>query len=374
MSKFALTATAAIALTMSASLGANAETWKYSSWTTPTAVNNAKGTVPLFEAIEQKTGKAFNFQNFMGAQLFNSRTTLKGVGDGVVDAGVVVPAFTPQELKHAAIITDAVALFTDEFVSVPAANEALFTTCTDCMADFKANGTISLGAYGGGNLRMQCAIDINSARDLRGLKAAGVSSMTARWAEVLGQSRQQIGPGDILAALQRRQVDCSMSAMEHLTTLSLKDVVKTIVDLPLGAFPAIHLMTINQKSWQRLSLEHKKLIAEETPKAIARATVTYAHGDDEGFKLAKERGIKVVKFPELEKTWADFVELEKSKTIIELAKPRGVSEEAARKVLDAHLALLPKWKGIMDRVGRNEQALAKAMWDEIYSKLDLDKI
>jgi TRAP-type transport system periplasmic protein len=353
---------------------AQSATWKYSSWTPPASVNNKDGTIPMFAEIDKRTNKSFAIQNFMGAQLFNNRTTLKGVTDGVVDAGVVVPAFTPQELKHAVVITDAVAMFTDEWISVPAANEALFTTCKECMADFKANGTISLGAYGGGNLRMQCAVPVNSADDLKGLKAAGVSSMTARWAAMLGQTRQQIGPGEILAAMQRRQVDCSMSALEHLLTLSLKDVVKTIVDHPLGAFPAIHLMVINQKSWQNLPMEFKKLVLEETPKAIARSTAAYATGEDQALAVAKERNIKVVKFPAYDKLWAEFVETERSRTIAELGKARGLPEETTNKVLKAHLDLMPKWKAIMDRAGRNQQALAKAMWDEIYSKLDPDRI
>jgi TRAP-type C4-dicarboxylate transport system substrate-binding protein len=191
---------------------------------------------------------------------------------------------------------------------------------------------------------------------------------------MLGQTRQQIGPGEILAAMQRRQVDCSMSALEHLLTLSLKDVVKTIVDHPLGAFPAIHLMVINQKSWQNLPMEFKKLVLEETPKAIARSTAAYATGEDQALAVAKERNIKVVKFPAYDKLWAEFVETERSRTIAELGKARGLPEETTNKVLKAHLDLMPKWKAIMDRAGRNQQALAKAMWDEIYSKLDPDRI
>jgi TRAP-type C4-dicarboxylate transport system substrate-binding protein len=368
-------AVAIIALGLLASPGAAQNTtWKYTSWTPPSSINNVYGTIPMFESIEKITGKKFIVQNFMGAQLFNNRTTLKGVADGVADAGVVVPAFTPQELKHAAIITDAVALFTDDWASTPAANEALFTVCPECMKDFHDNNTISLGVYGGTQLRTQCVVDVPDVAALKGLKVAGVSSMTARWAERIGQVRQQIGPGDLLPALQRRQVDCTMSPLEFMFTLSLQDVVKTVVDHPLGAFPAIHLMTVNRKSWQALSPAYKKLILEEMPKAIARSTGAYANGDAKARKVAAEKGIKIVTFPELDAIWTDFVKTEKEKTVIELAAARGISAEVTTKVLNAHLSLLPKWKKIMDERGRNEEALAKAMWDEIFSKLDPDKL
>lgn len=354
---------------------AGAAEWKYTSWTPPSAVNNAQGTIPMFESIEKRTNGDFKIENFMGAQLFNNRTTLKGVGDGVADAGVIVPAFTPQELKHAAIITDAVSLFTDEWVTVPAANEALLLqTAPELMEDFHNNGTISLGVYGGGNLNMQCAIDIDSVDDLKGLKVAGVSSMTARWAEKLGAVRQQIGPGDLQPALERRQVDCTFSPLEFLTALSLKDVVKTIVDRPLGAFPAIHIMLVNQNSWKELSTEYKKLILEEMPHTIARAASTYYKGDAEGREIAKANGIKILDMPELDPLWDEFVNAEREKTIVELAAGRGVSAEVTNRVLNTHLDLLVKWRKIMDERGRNQEALAQAMWDEIFSKVDPDTL
>jgi hypothetical protein len=58
----------------------------------------------------------------------------------------------------------------------------------------------------------------------------------------------------------------------------------------------------------------------------------------------------------------------------ELAAARGISAETTNKVLEAHLSLMPKWKKIMDTRGRNEEVLAKALWEEVFSKVDPDKI
>lgn len=348
--------------------------WKYTSWTPPSSINNVAGTIPLIESVEKKTNKGFTIQNFMGAQLFNSRTTLKGVSDGVADAGVVVPSFTPQELKHAAIINDAVALFTDDWASSGAANEALFTNCPECLKDFHDNDTVTLGVYGGSQNRMQCVVDIATVDDLSGLKVAGTTSMSARWAAELGQVRQMISPGEILPALQRRQVDCTMNPLEFLYTLGLGEVVKTIVERPLGAFPAIHLMVVNRGSWKKLNPEYKKILIEEMPNAIARAAGAYATGHERALKLAAEKGIKVVEFPVLDEKWEKFVKLERSKHVIELAAARGISAEVTNKVLDAHLSLMPKWKKIMDTRGRNKEVLAEALWEEVFSKIDPDKI
>jgi len=77
-------AIAAAVLAMATSAGAIE--LKYSSWTPPLAPNNRAGTIPLFAAIEKETKGTPNemtFKNFMGAQLFNSHTTLAGIQQSV---------------------------------------------------------------------------------------------------------------------------------------------------------------------------------------------------------------------------------------------------------------------------------------------------
>lgn len=349
---------------------AQSTSWKYTSWTAPTSPNNRLGTVPLIESLTKKTNGSFKVENFMGAQLFNNRTTLKGVSDGVADAGVIVPAFNPVELKHNSIITDAPALFTDGWASAGAANEALFFGCPECKSDFEKMNVVSLGIYSPGQNYLQCVDEVKTLEDLRGKKVAGVSSMTARWAEVLGQSRQQIGPGDLLPALQRRQVDCTMSPLEFLFALSLKDVVRTVVERPLGAFPAIHLMLVNQSSWDKLSKEHKQALLDEMPDAIARVVAGYNEDEVRARKEAMEKGAKFIKMPEMEKPWENFVDTER-KVLVDLAKARGVPAEVTTRIVDEHLKLTAKWSKLLDKVGRTKESFAKALRDEVFSKVKL---
>lgn len=349
-------------------VAAQSTSWKYTSWTAPNSPNNRLGTLPLFENLTKKTNGSFKVDNFMGGQLFNNRTTLQGVSEGVADAGVIVPAFNAVELKHNAVITDAPALFTDGWAATGAANEALFFGCPECAEDLKKLKVVSLGVYSPGQNYMQCADELKALEDLSGKKLAGVSSMTARWAEVLGQARQQIGPGDLLPALQRRQVDCTMSPLEFLFALSLKDVVRTVIDRPFGAFPAVHLMLVNQASWGNLSAEHKKALLDEMPDAIARVVAGYNDDEARARKEAMEKGTKFIKLPAIEEPFAKFVESER-KVLVELAKARGVSEETTLRIIDEHLRLTEKWSKLMDKVGRTKEGFAKALRDEVYSKV-----
>src|SRR5262245_15192544 len=91
--------TAAFAAVSLVATAATAAEWRYSSWTPPRAPNNAYGSIPLIEALLKESNGTFKVQNFMGAQLFNNITTLAGIRDGAVDAGVTVPVFNAAELK-----------------------------------------------------------------------------------------------------------------------------------------------------------------------------------------------------------------------------------------------------------------------------------
>jgi TRAP-type C4-dicarboxylate transport system substrate-binding protein len=346
--------------------------WKYSSWTALTAPNNRLGTIPLIEDVKKETNGGFNIQNFMGGQLFDARSTLKGISEGIVDAGVIVPAFTAAELKHNAIVTDAPPLFTDGWASTGAANEILFHGNPEQMQDFLKLNTITLGVYSPGQSYLQCLDDIQSVDDLKGKKVAGVGSSTARWAAALGQARQQIGPGDLLPAMQRRQVDCTMSPLEFLFALSLKDVVRTVVEHPSGAFPAVHLMVVNKNSWNKLSGAEKQTLIKAMAPAVARVVNGYNNDEERARKEAAAEGAKFVELPALDPMWDKFVQSEKE-TIIGLAKDRGIAADVAERIIDEHLRLLEKWTAIMDRVGRTREGMEKALWEEVYSKIDLEK-
>ena len=58
--------------------------------------------------------------------------------------------------------------------------------------------------------------------------------------------------------------------------------------------------------------------------------------------------------------------------VISRAKKRGVKNP--QKIIDAHLANLAKWTKIMAAIPRTPEAYAKALWGEVYAKLDPAKM
>jgi TRAP-type C4-dicarboxylate transport system substrate-binding protein len=360
----------AAAMVVSVTATASAVTLKYSSWTPPPAPNNHYGTIPLFKQLEQDTNGTLKFQNFMGAQLFNAFTTLPGISEGAVDAGVTVPVFNAAELKAHTTMGELQALTRDGWSGAGAGTELVLMDCKECIDDYAKMNAISLGVYGGAGYFMQCNDDLTQASDLKGKKLGDGSAVFARFAKQIGMSRIQMGPGDYLQALQRGTVDCIVGPLEWQKGYSLADATKTVIqDVQLGVFATVSLVTFNKNSWDKLSTEHKKAIVNRMPEAIARTVNGYYVNEKEGIALAKKKHVKFVNFgSEFQKMWDDFAKSE-PKSIAEAAKGRGA--KTADEIVDMSIKALKKWEGIVDKEGQNEAAFAKSLKDHVYDKVKL---
>jgi TRAP-type C4-dicarboxylate transport system substrate-binding protein len=356
---------AALALMTTAATAAD---WRYSSWTPPLAPNNAYGSIPLIEALLKESKGTFKVQNFMGAQLFNNITTLAGIRDGAVDAGVTVPVFNSAELKTHDTIADMQALTRDGFSAAMAGTEMVLLNCPECLAEYDRQNTITLGTYAGSNFHMMCNFEIKSVDDLKGKKVAGGSAMHARLAKALGQTRIQLGPGDYLQSLSNRQVDCAMGPREWLLTYGLKDAVKSVAqDQGFGAFFTVSLVTVNKNSWKKLTEQERALLLRLVPASLVRTTIGINKNDDRGIQVGREKGVKFVDLgPGFKDTWRKFQEAEVT-SVIESAKGRGVAH--AERIVKKQIELFKKWEAIVDRIGPDEAKLTQALNDEVYSKV-----
>jgi TRAP-type transport system periplasmic protein len=369
----ALALTAAVSATIWASPAtAQLKEFRYSSWTPPPAPNNRFGTVPLFEAIEKElkgTPDEITFRNFMGAQLFNNRTTLAGVRDGAVDAGVTVPVFNPGELKAHVTLGELQAVTRDGYSAAAASTETLLLNCPECLDDYAKNNSLLLGVYASAPYYMQCNFEIKSMNDLKGRKTAEGNPMFARFAAKLGMSGLQMGPADYLQALQRNTAECIFGPLDWLNAFSLKDVVKTVVmDIHQGVVPAVSMMTTNKNSWAKLSDGQRKAFLKHMPDAIMRVVHGYYVDEKRGMDDAKAKGTQFINLgPEYVKAWQDFKAGE-NQTVLDGAKKRGV--KSADEIVKANLENLAKWEKIVDEIGQDPDKVADEMRKRIFDKVN----
>ena len=99
-------AAVAIGLAVSGSAAAQSGEIKLNSWLGPAHPINTGGYTPFIKAMEEESKGALKFRLFLSGSLLDSRGTLPGIRDGVVEGGFVVLSFHPAEFPHATTFTD----------------------------------------------------------------------------------------------------------------------------------------------------------------------------------------------------------------------------------------------------------------------------
>src|SRR5690606_38350445 len=112
----------------------------------------------------------------------------------------------------------------------------------------------------------------------------------------------------------------------------------------------------------------KQVVVKEIPGIVARATIDGYIADDNAVRAKYEDKVTFnEEVPEIRQA-LDKINEEGLPDIIEAAKKRGATDPKA--IADAYLKNLEHWHKLSEeKIKGDTDALAKALWDEIYSKV-----
>jgi len=91
----------------------------------------------FFKDLKAETNGSLTGRIFPGGQLLNLPATLKGIGDGVVDAGFTGTSFNQGELKNTNVLSDLLPFVTNSYVAAAAAAQTTIVDCEACLNEFK---------------------------------------------------------------------------------------------------------------------------------------------------------------------------------------------------------------------------------------------
>ena len=369
---FGIAAAAIAALLLNAPPGVSKDL-TFGNYLPPTQFTNPHGLVPLFEQLEAATGGSLKFKLYPGGQLFSAKASLVSIGNRIADAGLVVPPFHQSELKNAMVVTDLVFANPDPLTVVAAAIETVLLDCPECQGDYKRRNTIFLIGYGTTEWNLMCKPIVKSLADVQGKKVRSVGAF-GRVVKAMGGVPVGMPMIDAVEGVQRGQIDCIIGPFAWMVAYpGADDVVKSVIDHPFGIIGGTALMVMNLDVWKSLGISDRRAILKHAPAATARTMFLGFYGDEvRAAKRAHDRKIVMTE------GGSDFQEFMREFTkqdmeiVISRAKKRGVKNP--QKIIDAHLANLAKWDKIMAGIPRTPEAYAKALWDEIYAKLDPAKM
>lgn len=327
---------------------------------------------PMIKELDQATNGGIRFSLKPGAQLFGPKTSITSTGEGIADATTGIPSYTPSLLPHMNIIAELQMFMSDGRIGGAAAMDTVLTDCAECQNDYKKAGTILLAGYATGGNSLFCNKTVDTLAKVKGKKIR-TTGATGRWAKAMGATPVRMGIPDMPGALERGQIDCVIGPVAWIKSYGLVDTVKSILEFPMGAYPAAHLVVMNLEIWKARSTQEKKVLLRHFSRAMARAIVDgYLKFDDLGRAAVKSKGVPIFKGGnEFANLMAKHKKNEIAKIVVQAGK-RGVKDP--KKVIDAYLRNLDKWQKIMAGVGSSADAFDQALWANLYSKLDPEKL
>lgn len=339
----------------------------------PSHYTNPYGLEPLAAAVKKASKGDLTLKLFPGGQLYDAQRSLSGIGGGISDAGLVVPLFARSELRSAILVTDLVFSTPNPLVSAAASTEMILLHCPECQADYKKHGALFLAGYSTVSYSLMCKPPIRTLADMRGKKTRAVGAQ-GQLAAAMGGVPVSIPMTEAVEAMQRGAIDCIIGPISWLTGYPGTDeVVHHILRYPFGMSGGLGFFVMNTNSWHGLSRAQKKAILDSLPGAISEVMLVGTYGDvARAEKVAKKRGITITDGgADFAKLTADFAKKNEAAAI---ARATRLGVKDAQKIADTYHHVVAKWEKIMAKIGNNQAAYTKALHDEIYAKIDPDKL
>ena len=223
------------------------------------------GLEPLFQRIKEQTNGELEWELFVGGAMGGAKESLASIRDNIVDSSIVVDFYHRKDIAASLSMSDLITLTDDPKVFAAAMNETQLLDCPQCTKEYDHNNVKPLAFVANGSYRLMCTDKIGRLSELENSKIRGAGRVGAL-AKALGGTPVSITTAEMYEGLQRGQVDCTIASADWLDSYNLKDVVQTIVDMPIGGYFGLQVMNLNKNRWEELSDSERTVVLKNMPK------------------------------------------------------------------------------------------------------------
>ena len=359
----------AIALA-AASATAQAKELRYNLFDVPKSAT-AQVIFKFFDDLKKETNGDLATRIFTGGQLLNAPSTLKGIGDRVVDGGFIVPSLNQGQLKYTNVVPDLLPFVTDSMVAAMAGVDTPLVGCEGCKAEAKAAKVVWLGGFGPDPWHLMCRAPIAKTDDLKGRKVRVTGASPTRLVRMLGMVPVQLPPTEIAPAFQGGQIVCSCGPLVWLKDYALWDVAKSVVDTPFGVYGGLSTFTFNVDTFASFTAPQRAAMLKLMPESVINGTRLHLRTADEARKGAAAKGVSFWKpDDDFKKRVTEFRKSEPANLAADMTK-RGVADADA--VIKLHLSNIDKWEKKLATIGNDPGRLIEELRKEVYAKSAVGK-
>lgn len=307
----------------------------------------------------------------IGLEVVGTNQVPTAISTGLVDVGNLLAIYFPADFPNMMLLDVMAPLGVDGYVQLAALTEYM-VNCEDCQAEFTDKGLVYVnGSSGWPNYLHTVNTPVTTQADLQGLRVRSGGGFTSAWLEYMGAVPVNVNFGEIYEALQTGLVDGQIIGNDSIMGLQAHEVIKYATAIDLGTFQALASFTTRQGLWRDLTLDQREAYVKAAIKGVIAYATRAGEQGDEGLAEIVSRGGEVLEpSAELLATHEEFLG-QALESAIGLANERYGVTDAEAKAAEV-VRLMDKWTAIIEPLDGDTDAIAEAMWNEIWANVDLE--
>jgi TRAP-type C4-dicarboxylate transport system substrate-binding protein len=346
----------------------------YGSWLPAVEGLNSRSLPSVFKQIEEETKGAIKWKLVAGGQIADAKTTFSAVRDGLMQAGLGIPTYGPNLVPSNALLFSTLIPGDDLIAATGAGSEVLLLQCPSCLEEYKrTTNAIPLAGTAVGPSFLLCTKPVRTVEELKGkrvrIMGAGVELIKLAGAVPVGATLTET-----VGLLQRGGIDCANGALDWLKSFGYGEFTKYVVDYPLGIIGTSHPLMINRDAFHKMTPQQKTVHLRASARLAAVHTIgNFIVKNEESYAYVVEKmGVqKVAVGKDFDELMARYKAIERDRNA-KIAKGFGVADPEP--ILDAYAKAMEKWQRLSKDIGRDTDKLTAALWREVYSKIDPERL
>ena len=251
------------------------------------------------DEVTKRSGGKLKIQVFAGGALGKPTELLKLVSEGGVQMATTSPAYFTSQFPLLSA-TNSLPLVFKDAAQVQRILPVLYAETPGLQAELKQLNLHPIYWHSVDPYYMICRTPVRTLADMKGKKVRSYGDDVPRMLQAVGAIPVNLLPGDLYESLQKGTIDCTPYSLATAVSLKLHEVAKYVTFMNIGS-PGGWPIFVNQKAWDGLSADNKKLVMEVSAAAGKVELDKFAESDTEARKIMKAAGVEFIDFPDQKK-------------------------------------------------------------------------
>jgi len=241
--------------------------------------------------VEAGTNGEIEIQIFDSAQLYDDKDVPKAVGTGQVEMGVASLARYVGDVPAVDVFYVPFLFDTDAKVRAAVAPGSSVRGPLDEAMLAKTGGRVLWWQAYGGTVILSKGAPVKGPADLKAKKVRVFGKLLGTWVTANGGSPVNVAGGEQYFAYQRGTVDIGMTGPDTVRSRKIWEVMDTVTLANTAAIEFV--VVINEKVWQGLTDDQRKVIAAAGRKVEAQLRDDFARIEKESLEAGRQNKMTI---------------------------------------------------------------------------------